>query len=88
VKQIIADKLHILVFPEIGMDAPQCKYGFGVSLRCNVLPGTSGCLVYPLIDYYLSSELMEPENAYTLPEKPILLTNLWRFYSLAFTRLK
>ena len=62
-KQISADNLHILVFFDIGMTpiatqlaalrlAPiQCK-GWGY-------PVTTGL---PTIDYYLSSDLMEPEN--------------------------
>ncbi len=63
-QQIIADKLYILVFPEIGMDAPTLTLA---SLRlapvqCTAWghPVTSGL---PTIDYYLSSDLMEPENA-------------------------
>ncbi len=63
-KQVIEDKLHILVFPEIGMDAPTIQLA---SLRlapvqCSAWghPVTSGL---PTIDYFISSELMEPENA-------------------------
>ncbi len=62
--QILADRLHILVFSDIGMNiemtqlaglrlAPiQCK-GWGH-------PVTTGL---PTIDYYLSSDLMEPDRA-------------------------
>jgi protein O-GlcNAc transferase len=62
--QIISDNLHILIFTDIGMNAPatqiaglrlapvQCK-GWG-------FPITTGL---PTMDYYLSSDLMEPENA-------------------------
>ncbi len=63
-QQILADQLHILVFPEIGMDAQTLQLA---SLRlapvqCTAWghPVTSGL---PTIDYFLSSELMEPENA-------------------------
>jgi len=63
-KQILVDKLHILVFPEIGMDAPTVTLA---SLRLAAVqctawghPVTSGL---PTIDYYLSSDLMEPPNA-------------------------
>lgn len=63
-KQIVAEQLHILVFPEIGMDAQTLQMA---SLRlapvqCTAWghPVTSGL---PTIDYYLSSDLMEPENA-------------------------
>ena len=63
-RQIEKDQLHILVYTDIGMDpittqlaalrlAPiQCK-GWGH-------PVTTGL---PTMDYYLSSDLMEPENA-------------------------
>jgi predicted O-linked N-acetylglucosamine transferase (SPINDLY family) len=63
-QQIIADKLHILVFPEIGMDALIIKIAALrlAPVQCSAWghPVTSGL---PTIDYYLSSELMEPENA-------------------------
>ncbi|WP_449420841.1 O-linked N-acetylglucosamine transferase, SPINDLY family protein [Phormidium nigroviride] len=63
-QQIIADKLHILVFPEIGMDAPTIQIAALrlAPIQCSAWghPVTSGL---PTIDYYLSSELMEPENA-------------------------
>lgn len=64
IRQIASDDLHILVYTDIGMDpitaqlaalrlAPvQCK-GWGQ-------PVTTGL---PTIDYYLSSDLMEPPNA-------------------------
>ena len=62
--QIISDKLHILVFPAIGMEAMD---GLIASLRLAPIqctawghPVTSGL---PTVDYYLSSELMESENA-------------------------
>lgn len=63
-EQIIADKLHILVFPEIGMDPPTMQMA-GLRLapvQCTAWghPVTTGL---PTIDYFLSSELMEPENA-------------------------
>ncbi|MBD1925183.1 tetratricopeptide repeat protein [Trichocoleus sp. FACHB-90] len=62
-EQIIADKIHILVFPEIGMDAPTIPLA-GLRLapvQCVVWghPVTTGL---PTIDYFLSSHLMEPEN--------------------------
>lgn len=62
--QIIADKLHILIFTDIGM-APKTTQLAGLRLapvQCTAWghPVTSGS---PTIDYYLSSDLMEPENA-------------------------
>jgi len=64
VKIIHADRLDVLIYPEIGMDPMACK------LACLRLaphqavswghPTTSGI---PTIDYFLSSELMEPDDA-------------------------
>ncbi|WP_016949679.1 hypothetical protein [Anabaena sp. PCC 7108] len=77
-EQIIADKLHILVYPEIGMDAPTMQMG-GLRLapvQCVAWghPVTTGL---PTIDYFLSSELMEGENAQEhYSEKLILLPNI------------
>jgi predicted O-linked N-acetylglucosamine transferase (SPINDLY family) len=63
-EQIIADRLHVLVFPEIGMN-PQTIQMAGLRLapvQCVAWghPVTSGL---PTVDYFLSSDLMEPENA-------------------------
>jgi predicted O-linked N-acetylglucosamine transferase (SPINDLY family) len=63
-QQIVNDKLHILVFTDIGMDAPvSIMAGLRLApVQCTAWghPITSGL---PTIDYYLSSELMEPEKA-------------------------
>ncbi|MDZ8221586.1 tetratricopeptide repeat protein [Nostoc sp. ChiVER01] len=77
-EQIIADKLHILVFPEIGMDAQTMQMaGLRLApLQCVAWghPVTTGL---PTIDYFLSSELMEPENAQEhYSEKLIRLPNI------------
>jgi predicted O-linked N-acetylglucosamine transferase (SPINDLY family) len=77
-QQILTDNLHILVFPELGIDALTFTIS-GLRLapvQCTDwgYPVTSGI---PTIDYYISSELMEPENAqehYT--ETLICLPNL------------
>jgi predicted O-linked N-acetylglucosamine transferase (SPINDLY family) len=63
-KQILSDKLHILVFTDIGM-APQTTLIAALRLapvQCMFWghPITSGL---PTIDYFLSNELMEPEKA-------------------------
>lgn len=81
--QIIADKLHILVFPAIGMSAVD---GQLASLRLAPIqctawghPVTSGL---PTVDYYLSSELMEPENAQDhYSEQLVRLPNIGLCYS-------
>jgi tetratricopeptide (TPR) repeat protein/glycosyltransferase involved in cell wall biosynthesis len=76
--QIYADRLHILVFTDIGMH-PQTDMLASLRLapvQCNCWghPVTSGS---PNIDYYLSSDLMEPDNAQThYSEKLIRLPNL------------
>ncbi len=62
--QIEADQLHVLIFTDIGMD-PLTTQIAGLRLapvQCTAWghPVTSGL---PTIDYYLSSDLMEPENA-------------------------
>ncbi|HEY9852739.1 MAG TPA: tetratricopeptide repeat protein [Leptolyngbyaceae cyanobacterium] len=77
-QQILDDRLHVLVFPEIGMESQTVKMA-GLRLapvQCTAWghPVTSGL---PTIDYFLSGELMEPENAeehYT--EKLINLANI------------
>jgi protein O-GlcNAc transferase len=77
------DNLHVLVFTEIGMDPISLKLA---SLRLAPVqcaswghPTTTGL---PTMDYYLSSDLMEPGNAvghYT--EQLIRLPNLSMFYT-------
>ncbi len=62
-EQVIADNLHILIFPAIGGSSENTEFA-GLRLapvQCTAWghPITSGL---PTIDYYLSSELMEPEN--------------------------
>ncbi|WP_225977393.1 O-linked N-acetylglucosamine transferase, SPINDLY family protein [Nostoc sp. CENA543] len=77
-EQIIADKLHILVYPEIGMNPQNLLMG---SLRLAPVqcvawghPVTTGL---PTIHYFLSSQLMEAENAQEhYSEKLILLPNI------------
>ncbi|MGD1713665.1 tetratricopeptide repeat protein, partial [Dapis sp. BLCC M172] len=77
-KLIQEDKLHILIFPEFGMDPMTLELGClrlaPIQITSWGHPDTSGL---PTIDYYLSSDLMEPENAqehYT--EKLVRLPNL------------
>ena len=78
------DRLHILIFPEFGMDPMTIKLGClrhaPIQMTSWGHPNTSGL---PTIDYYLSSDLMEPENAqehYT--EKLVRLPNLSINYTL------
>ncbi|MGB3755479.1 MAG: tetratricopeptide repeat protein [Rivularia sp. (in: cyanobacteria)] len=80
---ITEDKLHILIFPEFGMDPTTINLGClrlaPIQMTSWGHPETSGL---PTIDYYLSSDLMESENAqenYT--EKLIRLPNLSIHYT-------
>ncbi len=63
-QQILADQLHVLVFIEIGMDPAMTKIAALrlAPVQCTSWghPITSGL---PTVDYFISSELMEPENA-------------------------
>jgi protein O-GlcNAc transferase len=80
---IKSDNLQVLLYPEIGMDAMTLKLAALrlAPVQCNALghPDTSGL---PTIDYFLSSDLMEPpdaDNHYT--EKLIRLPNLSVYYA-------
>ncbi len=77
-EQIIKDQLHILVYPEIGMNPPTMELAALrlAPIQCTAWghPVTSGL---PTIDYFLSSQLMEPENAQEhYSETLILLPNI------------
>ncbi len=83
VRKIRDDALHVLIFPEIGMDPVTTKLATLrlAPIQCNSWghPVTSGM---PTIDYYLSSDLMEPEDGqaqYT--EKLIRLPNISVHYT-------
>ena len=82
VQTILDHQLDILIFPEIGMDPMTCR------LACLRLaphqatswghPSTSGI---PTIDYFLSSELMEPEEGpQYYSENLVRLPNLSFYY--------
>ncbi len=82
-KKISGDQLHILVYPELGMDA-QSMLTAGLRLAPIQCVGwghpiTSGLAT---MDYWLSSDLMEPENGqmhYT--EKLVRLPNMANCHS-------
>lgn len=76
--QILSDKPHVIIYPEIGMDPviPNLAAQRLAPVQCSSWghPETSG---FSTIDYFLSSELMEPRNGkdhYT--EELVLLPNL------------
>jgi protein O-GlcNAc transferase len=84
--RISRDRLHVLIYPEIGMDPTTVRLA---SLRLAPIqcaswghPNTTGLST---IDYYLSSDLMEPPNGvehYT--ETLVRLPNLSIFYEPPF----
>jgi protein O-GlcNAc transferase len=81
-KKISDDKLHILLFPEIGMDPYTLKTA---ALRLAPIqcvswarPETSGL---PSIDYFLGSELMEPSDGQEhYSEQLVRLKHLCAYY--------
>jgi predicted O-linked N-acetylglucosamine transferase (SPINDLY family) len=81
-RTIIDDAPHVLLFPEIGMDKVSAQLAAQrlAAVQCTSWghPVTSG---FPTIDYFLSSDLMEPPDAelhYT--EKLVRLPNLSIYY--------
>jgi predicted O-linked N-acetylglucosamine transferase (SPINDLY family) len=79
---ILTDMPHILIYPEVGMGpvAAQLAAQRLAPTQCNFAghPETSG---YPTLDYFLSSELMEPPDGqehYT--ERLIRLPNMATYY--------
>jgi len=82
--KIVSDELHILVYPELGMD-PQSMLTAGLRLAPVQCVGwghpiTSGLST---MDYWLSSDLMEPENGQQhYSEKLIRLPNLANCHSI------
>ncbi|NEN96307.1 MAG: tetratricopeptide repeat protein, partial [Moorea sp. SIO3I7] len=80
---ITKDKLHILIFPEFGMSPTTVKLGClrlaPIQMTSWGHPDTSGM---PTIDYYLSSDLMEAENAQEhYSERLVRLPNLSIHYT-------
>jgi len=87
---IRGDNLHVLIYPEIGMDPMSVRLAALrlAPIQCTSWghPDTSGL---PTIDYFLSSDLMEPPDAdshYT--EKLVRLPNLSIYYTpLEFSKI-
>jgi predicted O-linked N-acetylglucosamine transferase (SPINDLY family) len=79
---ILADAPHILIYPEIGMDVDAMVLAAQrlAPVQCTSWghPQTTG---YPTIDFFLSSDLMEPSDADDhYSEKLIRLPNLSYYY--------
>jgi protein O-GlcNAc transferase len=79
---ILADRPHVLLYPEIGMnhEAAELAALRLAPVQCSYIghPQTSG---YPTIDYFLSGELIEPpdgEEHYT--ERLVRLPNIAFYY--------
>ncbi len=81
-KAILNDALDVIIYPEVGMDpvSRQLAAQRLAPVQCNSWghPDTSGM---PTLDYYLSSELMEPaDSADHYSEKLVRLPNLSVYY--------
>jgi protein O-GlcNAc transferase len=77
-RTILEDAPHVLIYPEIGMDKVSAQLAAQrlAAVQCASWghPVTSG---FPTIDYFISSDLMEPENAAVhYSERLIRLPNL------------
>jgi protein O-GlcNAc transferase len=79
---ITNDRLHVLIYPEIGMNPMTARLAALrlAPIQCTSWghPDTSG---FPTIDYYLSSDLMEPPGAdHHYTERLVRLPNLSIYY--------
>jgi protein O-GlcNAc transferase len=84
-RTILGDEPHVLIFPEIGMDKVSAQLAAQrlAAVQCASWghPVTSG---FPTIDYFLSSDLMEPADAADhYSERLIRLPNLSIHYEPA-----
>lgn len=81
-REILADAPHVLIYPGILMDTISTQLAAQrlAPVQCNSWghPDTSGL---PTLDYYLSSDLMEPQEASgSYSEKLVRLPNLSVYY--------
>jgi protein O-GlcNAc transferase len=81
-RAILDDAPHVLIYPEVGMDPVSAQLAAQrlAPVQCNSWghPDTSG---FPTLDFFLSSDLMEPSDAqehYT--ERLVRLPNLSIYY--------
>jgi predicted O-linked N-acetylglucosamine transferase (SPINDLY family) len=77
-EEVAADAPHVLIYPEVGMNAAACQLAAQrlAPVQCNSWghPTTSG---FPTLDYFLSSDLMEPADAQEhYSERLVRLPNL------------
>src|SRR5204863_2069762 len=81
-EEILADRPHILIYPDIGMDPVSGWIAAHrlapVQCVCFGHPNTTG---YPTIDYFLSGELMEaPDSDEHYTARLVRLPNLAIYY--------
>ena len=81
-EQIAADRPHVLIYPEIGMDPMAARLAAQrlAPVQCSSWghPETSG---FPTIDYFLTSDLMEPDDGEEhYCERLVRLPNLSIYY--------
>ncbi len=81
-KTVIGDRLHVLIFPELGMETTALRLACLRLARVQCMswghPVTTGL---PTMDYFLSSALMEPENGDShYSEKLVRLPGLSVYY--------
>jgi predicted O-linked N-acetylglucosamine transferase (SPINDLY family) len=79
---ILADAPHVLVYPDIGMDLTAVQLAAQRLARIQCVawghPETTG---FPTVDYFLSSELMEPQDGEAhYSERLVRLPNLSIYY--------
>jgi predicted O-linked N-acetylglucosamine transferase (SPINDLY family) len=79
---ILAEAPHVIIYPEVGMDRVSAQLAAQrlAPVQCNAWghPDTSGL---PTLDYYLSSDLMEPpDGAQHYTERLVRLPNLSIYY--------
>jgi predicted O-linked N-acetylglucosamine transferase (SPINDLY family) len=79
--EILADSPHVLIYPEVGMDSVSAALAAQrlARVQCNSWghPDTSG---FPTLDYYISSDLMEPPGEEHYTERLVRLPNLSIYY--------
>jgi protein O-GlcNAc transferase len=81
-EEILSDRPHILLYPEIGMDGPSVLLAAQrlAAVQCMAWghPETTGM---PTVDYFLSSDLMEPPDGQShYNERLVRLPNLSIYY--------
>jgi protein O-GlcNAc transferase len=86
-RTIIADAPHVLIYPEVGMDTISVQLAAQrlARVQCIALghPVTTG---FTTIDYFLSSDLMEPpDSQHHYTERLVRLPNLSVYYEPATT---